>query len=225
MDNSLARQTVMVVGGRSGIGLAVAQLARRQGARVVVASRQAAAMAGAGMETVPFDITSEPDHVRLAAMPEAIDHLVVAVRPDLTPAPFLQTDLAAARRAFEVKFWGACRLIQALQARLRPSGSIVLTSGIAGRKIYPGAAVMAVLNNATETLCRTLAVELAPLRVNAVSPGFVAPKPPAVEELAARFPLRRLVTAAEVAAACLCLMTSPSVTGTVAVVDGGASLV
>ena len=84
---------------------------------------------------------------------------------------------------------------------------------------------MGIINSSIETLCRSLAVELVPLRVNAVSPGFVEPKPTEVQEYASRFPSKRLASANDIAAAYLYLMTNPYVTGTITVVDGGATLV
>lgn len=84
---------------------------------------------------------------------------------------------------------------------------------------------MAIINSATETLCRTLAIELAPLRVNAVSPGFVKPKPTEVQEYASQFPAKRLASVSDVAMAYIYLMANPYATGTVTVVDGGARLI
>jgi NAD(P)-dependent dehydrogenase (short-subunit alcohol dehydrogenase family) len=179
---------------------------------------------GESVETHAFDITTG-NPAALFERTGAIDHLVVAVRPRITPAPFAETDLDEAKRAFDTKFWGVCGLIQAARPVFGPRGSITLTSGIAGEKIYPGASVMSVINSATETLCRVLAVELAPLRINAVSPGQVAPKPPAVEEQARRFPLGRVAGADVVAEAYVFLMENAYITGTVTVVDGGARLV
>lgn len=228
----LAGKKVLIVGGGSGIGLAVAKLAQANGAEVVVASRGASALAeglrqaiGAAVLTHDFDITVPDDHGRLFQAVGQIDHLVIAARPAVRPAPWLAVDVAEARRAFETKFWGPCGLIRAAHGFIGPAGSVILTSGVAGAKIYPGASTMALVNSATETLCRVLAVELAPLRVNAVSPGFVAPKPPELASMAQKLPLGRFATADEVAATYLALMTNPYVTGTVAVVDGGAMLV
>ncbi|ASK33329.1 short-chain dehydrogenase [Alcanivorax sp. N3-2A] len=227
---TLKQKTVLVVGGGSGLGLAVARLARDQGARVIVASRRAAerldaAPGGGDLQALAFDIGAGQGAVQaLFDTVGEIDHLVVAVRPAITPAPLAQVDEAEARRAFDIKFWGQYRLARAASERLRDGGSIVLTSGIAGERIYPGMSTMALINGATETLCRMLAVELAPLRVNAVSPGFLAPKPAKVEAAAQHFPLPRLGAVEEVAEVYLHLMRSGYATGTVSVVDGGARL-
>lgn len=228
----LKNKRVLVVGGSSGLGLAVSRLAFGRGAEIVIASRSAsdrhedlAEAVGAGIETVSLDVTSEKDMESVLKRVGAIDHMVFTTRPPLTPAPFARVDLDQARQAFETKFWGQCRLIQKAQGSLAPDGSIVLTTGIAGERIYAGGFAMGVINSATETLCRALAVELAPIRVNAVSPGFVAPKPPDVEARARRFPAGRVASADEVAETYILLMESPYVTGTTLVVDGGARLV
>ena len=85
-----------------------------------------------------------------------IDHLVVATRPEVTSAPFVKTDLKNAMSAFETKFWGQYQLIQKAQNRVSQQGSIVMTTGIAGEKIFNNASTMAVINCATEALCRSL---------------------------------------------------------------------
>jgi len=219
---------VLVVGGSSGIGLAVARLAQHEGASVAIASRRAPERVAAlpeplsSIEAHAIDITVPEDLERLFGAIGTIDHLVVAVRPEAHSAPFPTIDIDEARRAFETKFWGPYRLIQVAHRHMREGGSIILTSGIAGEKVYPGASTMALINSATESLCRSLAVELAPLRVNCVSPGFVAPKPESVEVYARRFPMQRLALLDEVASAYAWLIANPYVTGSVIVVDGGA---
>lgn len=231
MDVTLEEVRVLVVGGSSGIGLAVAKLAQQKGAHVIVASRGATERVTTlseplnSLEAYAFDITSSADHGRLFDAIGTIDHLIVAVRPEVRSAPFQAIDIDEAKRAFETKFWGQYRLIQAAHRRMKETGSITLTSGIAGEKIYGGASTMALINSATESLCRTLAVELSPLRVNCVSPGFVEPKPSSVQEYARQFPMKRLAALEEIASAYLWFMENPYVTGNVTVVDGGARLI
>ncbi len=228
----LEGKKILVVGGGSGIGLAVAKRALMSGARVAIASRTAAAKArvlseavGGAIEAYSFDITSEAEHQNLFDSVGAIDHLVITVRPDLKGAPFEATKIKEAKEAFDTKFWGQYGLIQAAQPHIGKAGSITLTSGIAGEKIYKGASTMAIINSATETLCRSLAVELAPLRVNTVSPGFVEPKPREIQDYAGRFPMGRLASPDDVAEVYIHLMSSAYVTGTISVIDGGARLV
>ncbi|MCB2226771.1 MAG: SDR family oxidoreductase [Desulfarculaceae bacterium] len=228
----LQGQSVLVLGGNAGIGLAVARLAHENGARVLVASRRATQKAaelarelGPEVSAHDCDLTNPASFGPLLEAAGHIDHLVVAVRPALTPAPFASLDLEQAREGMGVKLWGAARFIQAALPQLNPQGSVTLTSGILGQKIMPGHAAMALIDVGVETLARALAVELAPLRVNAVSPGYLAPKPPEVAAKAEGFPAGRLGAAREAAASYLHLMLSPYVTGTVAVVDGGALLI
>ena len=232
MQKSINNQKILVVGGSSGLGLSVAKQASERGAMVVIASRNASenhnALKGAvgnDIETYSFDATSELETETALKEIGGIDHLVITVRPDITPAPFDKTDIQKAKEAFETKFWGQYQLIQKAQGQIRPGGSIIMTTGIAGEKIFKNFSTMAVINSATETLCRSLAVELAPIRVNVVSPGFVAPKPQEVEKYAQQFPLGRIALPEEIAEAYIYLMTSPYVTGTSVVVDGGARLV
>ena len=232
MNSSLQNKKILVVGGSSGLGLAVAKFACNEGGEVVIASRNAAekhddlvTAVGREIETYSFDATSELETETALKNIGDIDHLVITIRPEITPAPFADTDLRQAKKAFATKFWGQYQLIQRAQSQIRPNGSIVMTSGIAGEKIFKNFSTMSVINSATETLCRSLAVELAPIRVNVVSPGFVAPKSPEVENYAQQFPLGKVASPEEVAEAYICLMASSYVTGTIAVVDGGARLI
>jgi NAD(P)-dependent dehydrogenase (short-subunit alcohol dehydrogenase family) len=232
MEFMLEGKTVLIAGGSSGIGLAVAGLAYKNGACVIIASRNAVKkkdrledLVGETIETRSFDVTSTESVCGLFRAADSLDHLVIAVRPDITASLFLATEISEATQAFDTKFWGTYRLIQAAHPYMKENGSITVTSGIAGEKIYKRASTMASINSAVETLCRSLAVELAPLRVNAVSPGFVEPKPPEIQDYAGQFPSRRLASVNDVATAYLYLMTNPYATGETTVVDGGARLV
>ncbi len=232
MYELLQGKRILVAGGSSGLGLEVAKLADASGARVVIASRTAPGRremlvreVSERIELISLDVTSASD-TRAALRPlGSVDHLVFAVRASLPAAPFLQTSFEDARYALDTKLLGAWQLIRLLQTQLAADGSIVMVSGIAGEKVYAGASTMAMVNGATEALCRALAVELAPIRVNVVSPGFVAPKGPEVTALARRFPSGRLAEPGEVAAAVLSLLSQSYITGTTLVVDGGARLV
>lgn len=199
---------------------------------MIIASRNAAekyktlvGIVGYGIETYSFDVTSEDETDKALKQIGHIDHLVITTRPDITPALFVKTDICEAKQAFETKFWGQYQLIQKAQQYLDQSGSIIMTTGIAGEKIFKNASTMIMINSATEALCRSLAVELAPVRVNVVSPGFVAPKTPEVETYAEQFPLGRIASPDDVANAYVYLMASPYITGTTVVVDGGARLI
>lgn len=228
----MKNQNILIAGGTSGIGLAAAQKVHASGAHVIIASRTAAdqhdeliGKVDSNLETCSFDITSDSDIETLLQRVGPFHHLVIAVRPELQNDSFEKLDMIKAREGFETKFWGSWNLIQKAHKQISKKGSITLTTGIAGEKIFQGASTMCVINSALETLCRSLAVELAPIRINAVSPGFVAPKSQKTAEYASRFPAGRLANADEVADSFLYLMNHPYVTGTTVTVDGGARLI
>ena len=232
MYNTLHNKKICIIGGSSGIGLAVAGQAHSLGARIIICSRNAVAKhqelaeeIGTDIETYYLDATSEKETALTLHKIGVIDHLVITIRPEITPAPFVATDIEQAKKAFEAKFWGSYQLIQQAHKHINSNGSIVMTSGIAGEKIYKNHSTMALINGATETLCRALAVELAPIRINVVSPGFVGPKPEEIEQYARQFPLKRVAMPKEVAESYIYLMTSTFITGTTVVVDGGARLI
>lgn len=232
MNDLIANQKILIVGGTSGVGLDVAKQAKQRGANVIVASRNAKehafvldALPDNSIETYTLDIAAPHEHGRLFEAIGVIDHLVITVRPQVHSAPFLSLDAEEAKKAFDTKFWGPYQLIQGTYGNIRETGSITLTSGIAGEKIYQGASTTILINSATEALCRLLAVELAPLRVNVVSPGFVEPKPEPIGERAKQFPAGRLASSDEIASAYLGIMENQYVTGTVTAVDGGARLI
>lgn len=221
--NSLQDKRILIVGGSSGIGLAVAKAAAERGAEIITASRGKPEKLS--FPHIKFDICNQDDYHGLFSESGSIDHLVISVRPELSPSPFTELDIAAAMKAFETKFWGQLRLIRTAIPYISPSGSIVMTSGIAGEKTYKASSVMGCINSAVESLCRSLALELAPLRVNVVSPGFTESKSQKIMDYAKNFPVARLAEAQEIASEYIHLMESAYLTGTVSVVDGGARLI
>jgi NAD(P)-dependent dehydrogenase (short-subunit alcohol dehydrogenase family) len=237
--NELGGSRIVVVGGSSGIGLAVARQAAARGARVTIAARsrerlaRAAAAMPAPVDLVPCDLTDDDSVARAAAAFGAIDHLVIPGSGDAVVAPFASLDLARGRRFLDSKLWGPLRLVRAAHAQVRRS--IALFSGAASRKIAPGGALTTTINAAVEALARALALELAPLRVNVISPGIVdtpvwdtllAPdeRRALFAALPARLPARRAGAPDELAAATLAVLENPYMTGAVVLVDGGYAL-
>jgi NAD(P)-dependent dehydrogenase (short-subunit alcohol dehydrogenase family) len=236
----LKNKRIVVLGGTSGIGLAVAEAAAAEGAHVVVASSSAARVAEAlaslpaGAEGRALDLGDEKAVASFFAATGAFDHLVYTAGEALKLAPLADTDTEEGRRFFELRYWGAFTAAKHGHRQIRPGGSIVFTSGVAGTRPRAGWPVAASICAAMEGLARALAVELAPLRVNIVSPGVV--KTPlwrgmaeeAREALYAaesqRLPVGHVATAQEVAAGYLYLMRQTSMTGQTLTIDGGGFL-
>ncbi len=213
------------VGGSSGIGLAAAQKAVDAGWEVVVASRTPE-RAEIGAEKVALDVTDHAAVRRFFANLGPVEHLVSSTVAR-AGGPARELDLDAARLAFETKLWGPFAAIQAATV----TRSIVLLSGVAASTPMRGGSATAAVNGAVEALVRTLAVELAPVRVNAVSPGIVdtptwagmdaEQRDAMFERLSGALPVGRVGTAADVADGIWHLLTNEFVTGTVLHVDGG----
>jgi NAD(P)-dependent dehydrogenase (short-subunit alcohol dehydrogenase family) len=236
----LENKRIVILGGTSGIGLAVAEAAVAEGARVVVASSNPDRVAEAlralpsGAEGRALDLTDEPAVEAFFAATGAFDHLVYTAGEALALAPLAETDTAEARRFFELRYWGAVAAAKHGHGKIRPGGSIVFTSGVAGTRPRPGWAVAASICSAMEGLTRALAVELAPLRVNIVSPGMV--KTPLWRGLpeearaalyaaeAARLPVGHVAESQEIAAGYLYLMHQTFGTGQTLTIDGGGLL-
>jgi NAD(P)-dependent dehydrogenase (short-subunit alcohol dehydrogenase family) len=241
MSSALIEKGVVVLGGASGIGLATAIAAAARGAVVTVTSRsgervaQAVRRIGGRARGEVVNLESEEDTKALCQRLGAFDHLVYTAGDELLLSPVAQLDLAAARRSFEVRVFGALGAIKHAAGRIRTGGSIVLTHGIAGARPSAGWAVGAAVCGAMDALTRALAVELAPVRVNAVSPGFVRtplwnPIPEAQREALFREAGSKLLTkrvgeATELAEAYCYLMENSFTTGQTLVVDGGGVLV
>jgi NAD(P)-dependent dehydrogenase (short-subunit alcohol dehydrogenase family) len=235
---------VVILGGSAGIGLAVAERAVREGAHVTVASQNVERVdrAVAQLRTIAphvaghsVDLRSKPAVGALFERLGPLDHLVYTAGEELLLKPLAELDLGAARGFFELRYWGALTAIQAARPALAKDGSIVLTSGAAGHRPHPGFVLGASICSAMEAATRTLAVELAPIRVNIVSPGFVdtdlwsnvpaAAKEQMFREAAAKLPVGRVGTADDVAEHYLSFMRGRYVTGQSLIVDGGGVLV
>ena len=235
---NLEAQKVVVLGGTSGIGLAIAKAAKESRASVIVASSRAARVEAAkkelGVDGRAVDLT---DQQATAALFEAVgpfDHLVYTAGESLVLGPLATLGVATARKAFDLRFFGALIAVKLAAPRLRKGGSIVLTHGIAGVRPHAGWSVGASICGAMESLTRALAVELAPLRVNAVSPGFVrtplwsnmseAAREALYRDAGAKLPVGRVGEAEDIAEAYLYLMKNEFSTGQTVIVDGGGVL-
>jgi NAD(P)-dependent dehydrogenase (short-subunit alcohol dehydrogenase family) len=230
---SLAGKKVVVVGGSSGIGLATAELVKRQGAEVVIASRNAerlkAAAGKLGATAIPTDVTNDESVANLFRECGPVDHVVVTAA-QLRTGPFKTVAMEDVRATMEGKFWGAWRVARA--AEIRSGGSLTLVSGFLSIRPRPNSAIVGAANGALESLARGLALELAPVRVNCVSPGIIdtpirAAMPEAARrdmlvKAAAALPVRRVGTGEDIAQQILTFMTLGFATGSVVYIDGGA---
>ncbi|QFZ18173.1 SDR family oxidoreductase [Saccharothrix syringae] len=237
----MTTQHVLVIGGGSGMGLALARLLLDRGDRVTIAGRsadrlaRAAAVLGAPglLRTRQLDITRE-EQVRDLADTGPLDHVVVTAA-DATGAyaPLGEFDLERARAVVDTKLLGPW--LVAKHVRPNPGGSITFTSGVAAYRPGPGASVIASANGALESLARALALELAPVRVNVVSPGWVdtpvwdvlagEAKHERLAAMAGRLPVGRVGRAEDVAGAFDAVLRNGFLTGEVIHVDGGHRLV
>ena len=232
---------IVILGGSSGIGLGVAQAAAQAGADIVIASSNQARL-DAALATLPksaaghaLDLRDEAAMQALFAEIGPFDHLVYTAGEALQLGALAATDLAQARGFFDLRYWGAYAAAKHGSRSIRPGGSIVFTSGTAGQRPQAGWSLGASLCSAMEGLTRALALELAPIRVNIVSPGFVRsplwdPMPEAQREalyrqVGEKLPLGHVGTAEEVATSYLYLMAQRYGTGQVVTVDGGGTLV
>jgi NAD(P)-dependent dehydrogenase (short-subunit alcohol dehydrogenase family) len=229
----LAGKKVVVVGGSSGIGFSTAELARREGAEVIIASHNAdrlnAAATKLGVTAIAADVTSDESIASLFGKCGPVDHVVLTAA-QLRSGPFKTVSMDDVRATMESKFWGAWRV--AKSAEIRAGGSLTLVSGFLSVRPRPNSAIVGAANGALESLARSLALELAPVRVNAVSPGIIdTPIRAAMPEearkdmlakTAAALPVGRVGTGEDVARQILAFMTIGFATGSIVYLDGGA---
>ena len=234
----LRGQRLVVLGAGSNTGRRIAEVASAAGADLVLAGRDprtleetAAGLAGA-VTTVPADITDESSLADLAGRAGEVDH-VVSTAAVPANGPLAGLDPQAVHRAFAAKVVGPLFLVKHLAPQVRPGGSFTFFSGVAAWRPVPGRTVMAATNGALAFAVQALAVEVAPVRVNAVSPGIVdsgawdrlgAGKEEFLSGVAAKNPARRVGSADDLADAVLFATQNPYVTGTVLHVDGGGRL-
>lgn len=241
-----AQQTVIVIGGSSGIGLGVARAVAERGADLVIVGRSREKLERAALElggarsvrAITADVTREEQVQHLFESVPELDHLVVTAA-DLRYAPVDSLSLDMARTVIDSKIVAALLLAKHAGRRIRPGGSIVFTTGVASDRPAPNGALTATVNGALEALVRALALELAPTRVNALSPGWVdtplwdelAPvlagkhKETVFAQFASRLPVRRVGKPEDLGHAAVFLMENEFSTGATLHVDGGHRLV
>ena len=235
-------QKVVVMGGSSGIGLATVSRLKEAGAHVVAVGRGRAKLdeALAGLEGRGSVTGNALDCTDRAALDGffgrlgGIDHLVLTLSGGEGAGLFKELDLTSLRRGFEAKFWPQLEAAQAGLAALRRDGSLTFVTAISARIANPGTAGLGAINGALESMIGTLARELAPLRVNAVSPGVVDTawwdrfpgdvKEDLFRQQAETLPVRRVGDAQDVAHALQFLMENTFMTGAVIECDGGLRL-
>lgn len=232
----LQGKKVVVVGGSSGIGLATAQIAKREGAEVIIASRSAAKLEAVGgklgVKGIPTDVMNDESVVNLFKQCGPVDHVVVTAAHNKT-GPFKTVAMDDVRTTMESKFWGAWRCARA--AAFRAGGSLTLVSGFLSIRPRPNSAIVGAANGALESLARGLAIDLAPVRVNCVSPGIIdtpirAAMPEAARrdllaKVAAGLPVGRVGEGEDIAQQILAFMTNGFMTGSIVYLDGGGSVV
>ena len=235
---SLAGQRVVVIGGASGIGHAIATLAQALGASVAIASSNAARVEAAvvrlpGVAGATVDLREEASVATFFATLGAFDHLAITAG-DWRGSLFGATatlDLADARNGVEVRLWGALAAAKHANQVISKAGSITLTSGMLAHRPQPGGVLAATIGGAVEHMARGLAIDLAPVRVNAVCPGLILTEH--VQQMpqeqrqryVAGLPVPRAASPEEAAQAYIYAMLNRYVTGQILPVDGGGGLI
>ena len=230
----MSHSTVAIVGGTSGIGLRLAASYAARGSTVVItgrdldrATKAAATVGGPGkVRGLAVDLASPEEISGSLAEIGAVDRLVLSAidRDENSVASY---DLASATRLVTLKLIGYTEVVHTLTDRLGPEASILIFGGLALRRPYPGSTSVTTVNGGVTGIVHTLAVELAPIRVNGIHPGIVGDSPywvdkaAALESVSARTPLGRPVTMDEVVDASVFLLENGAVNGVNLDVDGG----
>jgi len=232
-------QQVVIIGGSEGIGLAVAKAALSAGAQVLAASRkreklEAAQNALKGLEVRVVDINDTTSIRALFSDLEAVDHVYIAAGSTKIGSP-LDDLIGEFRQKFDERLWGSIDVVRAAHSLIRPGGSFTFTGGLSSDRPVSGAWVSGIATMATEQLARVLALDLAPIRFNAIAPGYTDTPmwdsifpgigTQALGDVTKKQPIPRLVTAEEVALAVLLLMQNQAITGETIHVDCGARLI
>jgi len=238
MTGSLKDQTVLIIGRGSGLARAIVLAALDAGAQVVAAGRDEEKLSAVyggerGVSTEYADLTDEASIAALGGRLGAVDH-VVSTASARARGRIADLDRDAIRLSFDTKVIGPLMLAKHFAPRINQGGSFTLFSGVAAAKIAIGTLGVAITNAAADTLARSLALELAPIRVNAISPGVIDTgawdalgeqgKADYFAGISARNPARRIGTPDDVARAVLFALTSTFLTGQTLHIDGGEPL-
>ncbi|HEY1908491.1 MAG TPA: SDR family oxidoreductase [Myxococcaceae bacterium] len=239
-EPELSGQTVVVIGGSAGIGFETARRARAEGARVILTGRnperlrQAASELGAA-SSLAFDAT---DFGRLEGffreLPTPIDHVMVTAG-----APYYgrlaDMDFEEVRRLLDEHMLLVLQVARHAVTKVRPGGSLIFMSGTGGRRPAVGLSLASALTAALPALVRSLALEIAPIRINVIAPGFVDTALSATllgdqlesrrKQLRDTLPIRRVVGPGDVAALAVHLMANTALTAATYDVDGGQQVV
>jgi NAD(P)-dependent dehydrogenase (short-subunit alcohol dehydrogenase family) len=230
-------QRVLIVGGSSGIGRAAAAGFAEAGASVTIAARnlerlrKTADELGHGVQTAQLDVMDEKAVERFFGIGAPWRHVVVSAS-SVKFGPVRKLPLFDAYAAMNSKFWGAYRV--ARLAQIEPKGSLTLVSGVLSTRPSPDAVLQGAINAALEVLAQGLALELAPVRVNTVSPGMIVTplwdgipeekRRAMFEATAAELPVKRIGQPKDVANAILYLAATPFASGSTVLVDGGGAI-
>lgn len=235
---SLNQQRILIIGGSSGMGLASAQRLVQSGAEVFINGRDAARLESAARTmggravAIAADFTDPKALAALMGRVGRLDHLVLAAGGGAAWGPFAQVSAQALRKAFELKLMGYWQSLQAALPILRADGSVLMLTGAASRVAMNGTAGLAAVNGGITQMAQTLARELAPLRVNVISPGLV--DTPAYDGMPAdakagmfagaakSLPVGRTGCSEDIAAAVEMLLANTFATGVLLDIDGGA---
>ncbi|MDB5142536.1 MAG: hypothetical protein JWQ66_1249 [Mucilaginibacter sp.] len=240
-NRSLKGKRIVLLGGTSGFGLATAKAAADEGANiVVVSSRQqrvdnALALLPAGSKGYVADLADEQQVENLFKQIGEFDHLVFTAGENLQLNELSTVKMDEARQFFNIRYWGALMAAKYGSQYIRKGGSITLTNGIVGMRPIKGWTIAASITGAVESLTRALAVELAPIRVNAVCAGVVrtdlwsnipeADREAMFNQIGSQLLTGRIGEADDIAEAFLYLMHGNYTTGQIVVADGGGVLV
>jgi NAD(P)-dependent dehydrogenase (short-subunit alcohol dehydrogenase family) len=234
---NFTNQRLLIIGGTSGMGLATAQLAMELGGEVTVASRSRAkidrtlAKLGGNACGQILDVTNDGQVMEFFSESAAYDHVVVT-GSEVKIASVRELPLEAAKASFESKFWGFYRV--AKYANIKPGGSLSVIAGFLATRPQAGRALMGAINGALESLVQGLALELKPVRVNALSPAMVntdmwasmgdEAREATFAKMRALYPAGVIGEPMDIARQLLLLAGTKYATGTIVTLDGGASI-